>query len=71
MTNEEIKNSIETDPDFVYYPTLNNSLKRVLDTHPEGLDDATIAKALMISEDEVVEIFTKAIRKIKEQLGDA
>lgn len=68
MDTSEMKKMIDSDPDFVNYPSLGNSLKRVMEVHPNGLSDEQIAKALMISEEEVLGIFAKAVKKLKESL---
>lgn len=63
-----IKNKINTDPDFINMPKASNSLKRAVEMFPDGMEIPAIAKALMMSEAEVDEVFNSAIKKIREQL---
>jgi len=70
MTDKnKIKKKIETDPDFIYCPRLGNSLSIFLEKYPEGVDDAKIAKVLMVDEEDVEEIFQAAIIKIRKSMG--
>lgn len=65
----KLKKKIKEDDDFIYCPRLNNSLKSFLQTHPDGVDDERIAKVLLVDEEEIQDIFSSAIRKIREKLG--
>lgn len=66
---ELIKAQLESDPDFVYFPSLDNSLRRVIEAHPDGLSIDKIAKALMMSEEKVEELYSEALGKLREGLG--
>jgi hypothetical protein len=63
---DKIRLRIENEEDFIYYPRLNNSLKLLIQKNPDGLDNDKIAKALMISEKEVEDIFQSAVNKIRD-----
>lgn len=67
---EILSEKIQTDPDFVNYPALDNSLKKVLKAHPEGLSVDKIAKALMLTEEQVNTIMAAALSKFKEAVTD-
>lgn len=56
------------DEDFIHFPRLGNSIKTFIDNHPSGGSDKQIAKALMIEEEEVEELFQSAIKKIRASL---
>lgn len=66
---EEIKNKIEAEEDFIYCPRLGNSLEQLLQKHPEGVDNERIARVLLLTEEEVEEVYQNAIKKIKKGLG--
>ena len=51
-----------------FSPKHKNSLKNLIASNPEGLDDKTIAKALMMSEEELEAVYQKAISNLKEAL---
>ena len=66
---DKIRLRIENEEDFIYYPRLNNSLKLLIQKNPDGLDNDKIAKALMISEEEVEKIFESAVNKIRDYIN--
>ena len=65
---EEIRNKIETDEDFIHCPRLGNSLAKLKEVHPNGIDDERIGKVLLLSEDSVKGIFRQILGKIREAL---
>lgn len=65
---DEIKKRIQSEEDFIYCPRLGNSLKTLIDKHPDGVEDKRIAKVLLMSEEEVQSIFTSALIKIRKAL---
>jgi len=65
----DIKKLINTDEDFFYCPRLGNSLKKLIDKNPDGVGNERIAKVLLLDENEVQELFNKAIEKIRIQMG--
>ena len=67
--NYYVKDKIYNDEDFIYCPRLGNSLKKLIETNPEGVDDERIAKVLLIEEDEVQSIFESAIKKFRKSMG--
>jgi len=71
MTNKkkELKERILEDEDFIYCPRLGNSLEKLIEKNPEGIDDERIAKVLLMEEKEVISIFAQAIEKIKNSIG--
>jgi hypothetical protein len=66
---DEIKKRIMNDEDFINSPNHKNSLKCFIAKNPEGVSNDRIAKVLMISEEEVEEIYLSAIEKLKEGLA--
>ena len=65
-----LKNKIMEDEDFVYCPRLGNSLKKMIEKHPDGIDDERIQKALLLSAKELEEIYESAIKKLRDAFQD-
>jgi hypothetical protein len=65
-----IKKRIIEDEDFIYCPRLCNSLKKMVDKHPNGVEDGKIQKVLMLSLEEVVEHYNNALIKLRKILVD-
>jgi len=66
---KEVKDKIHEDEDFIYCPRLGNSLAKLIEKNPEGVDDERIAKVLLMEEDEVKTLFASAIVKLRKSLG--
>ena len=70
MTSKDaIKQKIETEDDYIHCPKANNSLKQLMDDRVDGIDDAKIAKVLMIRIDEVEQFFQSALSRIRKKLN--
>jgi len=67
--NNNLKEKIVTDEDFINYPKFSNSLKELMQRYPDGVEDEVIAKALMIPKEEVQKIFQSFIQKTRSKLG--
>ena len=68
-TKEDIRELILYDDDFIHCPRLGNSLKKLIDKNPDGVDEKRIAKVLLMSEEEVKSIFAKALFKLRNAIG--
>lgn len=68
MTDEK-KHKILNDEDFIDYPKFKNSLSKLIEKYPDGVDTETIAKVLNMTEEEVEETYQNAILKLKNNLG--
>ena len=71
MSNER-KNKIKKineDPDYIEHPKFSCSIKKLLDKYPDGVDDDTIAKILLMDKSEVEAIYQESIKKIRKKLG--
>ena len=66
--NEAIRRAY-LEEDFIRYPKADNSLARFVDEYPDGVDDATIARVLCISEEEVRQIYAEALLKLQQAMG--
>jgi hypothetical protein len=68
VSPSEAKKLLLTDPDFVYLKKYDFSLKKVLQKYPDGAPDRVIAQALMISEEEVQDLYESIIDKIRQSM---
>lgn len=73
MTTQEAQALVETDPDFVAIKRFDYSLKKLMakyppDKHPDGVPTKIVAQALMITEDEVEELYESVILKLRQAL---
>lgn len=62
------KRRIESEEDFVFAIKYGYSLKQMMRENPNGLTDQQISRALLIPLEEVEEIFSSAIKKIRQGL---
>lgn len=70
MTDDVLKKKIQEDPDFILMPRAGNSLKKAIEMNPDGIEIPAIAKALMLTEEEVQCIFDTAIKKMRQGLSE-
>jgi hypothetical protein len=68
MTSEEIKRRIAIDPDFVFFPRFDNSLKKLKDRYPAEAPDKIIAMALQLEDEQVEAMWDKIIRACKRRI---
>lgn len=68
-TKEDIQELIFHNEDFIHCPRLGNSLEKLIDKNPDGVDDKRIAKVLLMSEEEVKRIFASALFKLRKAIG--
>lgn len=69
MNNEEKKRKILEEEDFIDYPKFKNSIKKLIEKNPDGVDNETIAKSLGIEESEVEALYQSAVEKLQKTLG--
>lgn len=67
MSQEKTK-KIKEEEDFIDYPKFKNSISKLIEKYPEGVDTETIAKVLNITPEKVEEIYDSAIKKLKDNL---
>ena len=65
---EEKKKRISEEEDFIDYPKFKNSVKKLIEKYPDGVNEETIAKVLLMSEEEVNEIYLRSIKKLQKKL---
>jgi hypothetical protein len=61
-----LKKKIMEDPDFIYCPRLGNSLTKLVNKHPDGIDDERIEKVLLMTKSEIQEVYESALEKLRE-----
>ena len=61
-----LKEKILQDEDFIYCPRLGNSVEQLLKKNPDGIDEERMSKVLLLTEDEISDIYNKALKKIKD-----
>lgn len=67
---KKLKKRIMEEDDFIYCPRLGNSLSKLLDKYPEGVENDRIQKILLLSEKEVSEIYESAIKKLRDSFDE-
>ena len=65
---KSVKERIDTEEDFCYCPRLGNSISNLIDKNPMGVDNERIAKVLLTTEEEVENIFARAVAKLRKHL---
>jgi ERCC4-type nuclease len=70
MENNELETKILEDDDFIRCPKSANSLAKFLSKNADGVENATIARLLMITEEQVQEIYEAAAAEIKEGMAE-
>jgi hypothetical protein len=68
VSKEDVKKRILEEPDFVKSYKYGNSLNKFLTRNTKELDDATIARLLMIEKYEVEEIYQKAVDLLRKSM---
>jgi hypothetical protein len=66
MKGNEARELISTDPDYIYLKRFEFSLAKLVEKHPAGVPDRVIAAALLITEDDVQDIYESIILKLRE-----
>lgn len=65
MSIEDIKAIIKEDPDFIYSKRFDYRIDNVLERYPDGCPNKIIASVLMISENDVIRIYSETIEKLR------
>jgi hypothetical protein len=69
MTPEEIHQRLQNDPDFVYAKRYGYSLKRLMERYTDGCPDQVIAQVLLISEEEVEQVYGDAVTRLRNTMN--
>jgi len=65
VSKEDFKKRVLEEQDFIKSHKYGNSLSKYLIRNPKPADDAVIARLLLISEEEVEEIYQKTVDILK------
>jgi hypothetical protein len=65
VNTEEAIACLHSDPNFIGIRRFEYSLEHLLQRFPEGAPDATIAKALLISVEDVDRLYQQIVEKLK------
>lgn len=70
MDKSDMLKKILEDEDYIRCPKFSNSLNRFTAKNSEGTENSTIARLLMLSEEEVEQKFQEAIKMLREDMVD-
>ena len=70
MEKNEVQRRILEEEDYIRCPKCNNSVHKLLMKHPDGIDDAAIARFLMITEEKVRELYEEAVKLLRKDMED-
>lgn len=59
---------IQESEDYIRCPKCGNSLSRFLMKNPDGIENATISRLLMIPEEQVEKVYEEAIEMLRKDM---
>lgn len=68
MTSDEVRTLIETDPDYIFIKRFEFSLEKLMERYPDGAPPKVVAQALMMTEEEVQDVYETVIVKLRQAL---
>lgn len=70
-TVDEMKKRVLEDDDFVALKRFEYSMKNLMARYPDGVpNDRIIAQAMMLTEDELTEVYDSIVEKLKKGFGE-
>lgn len=66
----ELQQKVLEEEDYVRTPKFSNSLAKFLARNSDGVENATIARLLMIPEEQVEKLHEEAIQMLREEMVD-
>ena len=63
-----LRRRIFEEDDFIYCPRLGNSLNRLIDKNPDGIDDERAEKVLLMDKKEINLWYNRALAKLRKAL---
>lgn len=66
----ELQQKVLEEEDYVRAPKFSNSLTKFLARNSDGVENATIARLLMIPEEQVEKLHEEAIQMLREEMVD-
>lgn len=70
VDKNDIYRKIREEVDYIRCPKCSNSLSKFLSKNPEGVENSTVARLLMVSESEVEKIYSDAVRMLRAGMND-
>lgn len=70
MDKSELQQRVLQEEDYVRAPKFSNSLAKFLARNSDGVENATIARLLMIPEAEVEKLFAEAVLILRQDMSD-
>jgi predicted metallo-beta-lactamase superfamily hydrolase len=67
--SEMLKKIIE-DEDYIRCPKFSNSLNKFTQKNSEGVENSTIARLLMMTEEEVEKAYQEAVQSLREAMDE-
>lgn len=65
---DDIQKKIREDEDYIRCPKFSNSLSKFLAKNPDGVDDNSISRFLMMSEEDIEELYKEAVGKLRAEM---
>jgi len=69
LSTTEVRRRITDDLDFVHLKRFDYSLNKLVERYPEGCPTRLISQALMITEDDVDELYQTVVAKLRTAMG--
>jgi len=66
MDTNEIKERLQSDPDFINIKRFDYSMKKLLERYPDGAPPNVIAQGLMMTEEELEVMYQNILGKMRE-----
>lgn len=70
VEKDEMAKKVREEEDFIHAPKHQNSLQKFLAKNDKPLDNGAIGRLLMVSEEEVEEIYEESIVILREEMVD-
>lgn len=64
----EIQLRIATEEDYIRCPKFGNSLSKFTTKNSEGIENSTIARLLMMTEEEVERVYQEAVQMLRDDM---
>jgi hypothetical protein len=68
LKGTEAKLLVANEADFVYLKRFDFSLSKLVERHPTGVPDRIIAAALMVTEDDVRDMYEEIVLKLRQTM---
>lgn len=66
----EIQHRIATEEDYIRCPKFGNSLSKFTTKNSEGIENSTIARLLMMTEEDVERVYQEAVQMLRDDMID-